>query len=113
MINCKVLEKRSADTDVRVSQSGRKREWGKKEEREERKERGKGRKEEMRKQRKKGKRGPFSNTSAFNKVHQSTSPTFIQRVSKELLSATLLNIDKRLGGQTFEKSFQNEDLTKM
>lgn len=32
---------------MRVSQSGRKREWGEKEEREERKERGKGRKEEM------------------------------------------------------------------
>lgn len=46
-INCKVLEKRSADTDVRISQSGRKRELGKKEEREERKEREKGRKEEM------------------------------------------------------------------
>jgi len=46
-INCKVLEKRSADTDVGVSQSGRKREWGEKEEREERKRRAKGRKEEM------------------------------------------------------------------
>lgn len=45
-INCKVLEKRSADTDVGVSQSGREREWGK---REERKEREKGRKEEMKK----------------------------------------------------------------
>lgn len=39
---------------------------------------------ERKQRRKKGKRGPFSNTSAFNKVHQSTSPTFIQRVSKEL-----------------------------
>ena len=38
-----------ADTDVGVSQSGRKREWGEKEEKEERKKRAKGRKEEMKK----------------------------------------------------------------
>ena len=52
-INCKVL---SADTDVGVSQSGRKREWGEKEEKEERKKRAKGRKEEMKKRKKERKK---------------------------------------------------------
>lgn len=53
---------------------------------EERRKNREGERKEGRNERKKErKRGLFSNTSPFSKVHQSTSPTFIQRVSKELI----------------------------